>query len=128
VGLLVRALFLPAMFDIAHRPVVLRMDDLQAAFRAAAAQAVKKWRLGRLLPIRTGGESCLKAAPGPVGCELPMGLGGSGGGAGPEPGWGEKSLRILVDARLFNRSLPLHRPIIFGNVRADLCETRALSA
>jgi hypothetical protein len=42
VGLLVRALFLPAMFDIAHRPVVLRMDDLQAAFRAAAAQAVKK--------------------------------------------------------------------------------------
>jgi len=57
-----------------------------------------------------------------------MGLGGSERGAGPEPGWAEKSLRILVDARLFNRLLPLHRPIIFGNVRADLCETRALSA
>jgi hypothetical protein len=28
------------MFDIAHRPIVLRMDDLQAAFRAAATRAV----------------------------------------------------------------------------------------
>jgi len=25
----------------------------------------------------------------------------------------------------FGRSPPLHRPIIFGNVRADLCEARA---
>src|SRR5262249_48809146 len=36
VGLLVCPLFLPAMLDIAYGPVVLRMDDLQAAFRAAA--------------------------------------------------------------------------------------------
>jgi hypothetical protein len=30
-----------------------------------------------------------------------------------------------VEVMLFRRSPPLHRPIIFGNVRADLCAIRA---
>jgi len=41
---------------------------------------------------------------------------------------GGKVLKVSVQSQLLNRSPPLHRPIIFGNVRADLCGTRAFGA
>ena len=39
-----------------------------------------------------------------------------------------KVLEVLVQSLILRRSPPLHRPIIFGNVRADLCGTRAFGA
>jgi hypothetical protein len=39
-----------------------------------------------------------------------------------------KVLKVSVEADVFDRSPTLHHPIIFGNVRADLCGICAFGA